>query len=90
MSTAIAFSGVTRRFGEDELRLEAGSAEAIVGELVARFLPNTYAVDPLRELLLFRAWPAGWLPTLLILGAFAAGGLVVGCPLASRQLRRLG
>jgi ABC-type multidrug transport system permease subunit len=51
--------------------------------------PNTYAVDPLRDLILFHAWPADWGLTLLVLIGFAALGLVVGLVLAARQLRRL-
>jgi hypothetical protein len=52
--------------------------------------PNTHAVDPLRDLVLFHAWPADWAPTLLILAGFAAGSLVLGVGLTIRQLRRLG
>jgi ABC-type multidrug transport system permease subunit len=57
---------------------------------VARLFPNTYAVDPLRDLVLFHAWPADWTVTLLTLVGFALVGLVGGAGLAARQLRRLG
>jgi ABC-type multidrug transport system permease subunit len=52
--------------------------------------PNTYAVDPLRDLVLFHSWPADWNQTLLILVGFASLSLVVGLGLTARQLRRLG
>ncbi len=51
--------------------------------------PNTYAVDPLRDLILFHAWPVDWGPTLLVLIGFAVLSLVVGLGGAARQLRRL-
>jgi hypothetical protein len=51
--------------------------------------PNTHAVDPLRDLILFHTWPADWLPTLLKLVGFAAISLAVGLGLTARQLRRL-
>lgn len=52
--------------------------------------PNTHAVDALRDLILFHAWPVDWTATLLRLTAFAAISLAVGTGLASRQLRRVG
>jgi ABC-2 type transport system permease protein len=56
----------------------------------AWIFPNTYAVDPLRELILFDAWPANWLSTTFILLAFAIGSLGVSFALTNRYLRRLG
>jgi hypothetical protein len=53
-------------------------------------IPNAYAVDPLRDLILFQQWPADWRLTLLILSGFALLGLVSGWGLTWRQLRRLG
>ena len=52
--------------------------------------PNIYAVDPLRDMVLFHAWPVDWANTLLTLAGFAALSLVVGLSLAMRRLRRLG
>ncbi len=52
--------------------------------------PNTYAVDPMRDLILFHEWPVDWRATLLILGAFASASLGLGLVLAGRELRRLG
>jgi ABC-type multidrug transport system permease subunit len=57
---------------------------------IARLFPNTYAVDPVRDMVLFHTWPADWTPTLLALIGFAFVGLVGGAILATRQLRRLG
>jgi hypothetical protein len=51
--------------------------------------PNLYAVDPIRDLVLFHAWPVDWLPALLILAGFAATSLALGLTLAGRRLRRL-
>jgi hypothetical protein len=51
--------------------------------------PNTYAVDPLRDLILFHTWPADWTPALLILLGFAALSLALGLTVTGRKLRRL-
>jgi hypothetical protein len=56
----------------------------------SRLFPNVYAVDPLRDLILFHTWPADWAQTLLLLLGFAGLSLAVGLTLAARQLRRLG
>lgn len=56
---------------------------------IARFFPNAYAVDPLRDLMLFQVWPADGAIALLVLGAFAALGLAAGLGLAAQRLRRL-
>jgi ABC-type multidrug transport system permease subunit len=56
---------------------------------IAWLFPNTHAVDPVRDLVLFHAWPADWTATLLKLIGFAALSLVVGLSLSARQLRRL-
>jgi hypothetical protein len=52
--------------------------------------PNTYAIDPLRDLILFHEWPIDWNHTLLVLICFAIGSLAVGWTLAARQLRQMG
>jgi len=52
--------------------------------------PNIYAVDPLRDLILFNEWPVDWHTTLVIVSAFAAGSLAAGWGLAARKIRRLG
>ncbi len=52
--------------------------------------PNIYAVDPMRDLILFNEWPVDWNATLVIISAFAVGSLVVGWGLAARQVRRMG
>jgi hypothetical protein len=56
----------------------------------ARAFPNLYAVDPLRDLILFHEWPVDWNQTLVILSAFACSALVVGVGLAVRRMRRVG
>lgn len=57
---------------------------------ISWLFPNTYAVDPLRDLVLFHQHPADWTRVLIILISFAAIGLVTGWGLAVRQLRRTG
>ena len=52
--------------------------------------PYIYAVDPLRDMILFNAWPVDWKSALTITGAFAAGALIAGWSFASRKLRRMG
>lgn len=54
----------------------------------SRLFPNLYAVDPLRDLILFHDWPVDWSSALLKLVGFAALSLVAGWGLASRQMRR--
>lgn len=51
--------------------------------------PNGWAVDPLRDLVLFREWPSNWWSVFAVLCAFAAIGLAAGFWMASRRLRRL-
>jgi ABC-2 type transport system permease protein len=57
---------------------------------LAWFFPNTYAVDPVRDMALFQAWPTDWTPTLLTLMGLALASLIGGMVLTTRQLRRLG
>jgi hypothetical protein len=52
--------------------------------------PNIYAIDPLRDLILFKEWPGDWNQVVLILAVFALGSILVGWGLSSRQLRRMG
>jgi len=52
--------------------------------------PNTHALDPLRDLILFNAWPVDWTATLLKLIAFAAAALLISIGLGARRLRRYG
>jgi hypothetical protein len=51
--------------------------------------PNTYAVDPMRDLILFHSWPVDWQRVVIILSAFAIGSLVIGWSLASHRLRNI-
>jgi ABC-2 type transport system permease protein len=57
---------------------------------LARLFPNTHAIDPLRDLVLFHTWPANGARVLAIVAGFAGVGLVVGLTWAGRRLRRLG
>jgi ABC-type multidrug transport system permease subunit len=56
---------------------------------IALIFPNAHAVDPLRDLILFHAWPADWTETLIKLAGFAVLGLWVGLTFTARRLRRL-
>ncbi len=56
---------------------------------IAWFFPNTYAVDPLRDLVLFNTWPVDFAPTLLKLTGFALLGILWGSLFAHRKLRTL-
>lgn len=55
----------------------------------AWLFPNAYAVDPLRDLILFHSWPVDWTMTLLKLAGFAVIGMALGLLIAARQIRRL-
>ena len=57
---------------------------------VAWLFPNTYAVDPLRDLVLFNTWPIDFWPVLGILFAFALAAVIAGSAYSTRKLRRLG
>jgi ABC-type multidrug transport system permease subunit len=55
----------------------------------AQIFPNTHAIDPLRELILFHQWPSNWTATLVILSVFAVVGVTFGLIQSRRQLRRV-
>jgi hypothetical protein len=57
---------------------------------IAWLFPNTYAVDPLRDLVLFNTWPPDFWQTLFILTAFAVGAILAGSLFSTRKLRSLG
>jgi ABC-type multidrug transport system permease subunit len=52
--------------------------------------PNTHAIDPIRDLVLFNTWPQDWNATLIKLIGFAAIALAFGMAITVRKLRRLG
>jgi len=56
----------------------------------AWLFPNTYVVDPLRDLVLFNTWPLDFWQVLVILLGFAGAALLVGSIFSSRKLRRVG
>ena len=55
----------------------------------ARLFPNTHAIDPLRDLVLFQTWPGDGARALATVAGFAGVGLVAGLTWAGRRLRRL-
>lgn len=55
---------------------------------ISWLFPNTYVVDPLRDIILFQEWPLDGNQTLLIAAAFAAGTLAISWLLAARAIRR--
>jgi len=84
---ALILTALTLFFIGGGLGVVRGNEDNVL--FVAWLAPNTYAVDPLRDLILFNAWPADWTATLLTLAGFAIAALVIGLSLAARQLRRL-
>lgn len=56
---------------------------------IAWMFPNTFAVDPIRDLVLFQTLPANFWPILGILTAFAVGAVALGSLFAMRKLRKL-
>lgn len=52
--------------------------------------PNTHAIDPIRDLVLFNAWPVDWTNTVIKLVGFAVLSLSFGMIFTTRKLRRLG
>jgi len=57
---------------------------------VAWLFPNIYAVDPLRDLVLFNTWPSDFWLVLVKLLAFAGVAVLIGSAFSIRKLRRLG
>lgn len=51
-------------------------------------LPNTYAVDTLRDFILFHSFSADWGKSLAIVSAFALAAVIGGIGFAAHQLRR--
>ena len=56
---------------------------------IAWLFPNTYAVDPIRDLVLFNTWPVDFWQVLITLIAFAGAALLIGSAFSVRKLRRL-
>jgi ABC-2 type transport system permease protein len=57
---------------------------------IAWLFPNTYAVDPLRDLILFNTWPADFWPVLIKLTGFAVAAAALGAAFSTWKIRRLG
>lgn len=56
---------------------------------IAWLFPNTYAVDPIRDLVLFNTWPVDFKPVLLKLVGFAIFAIFFGSLFSVRKLRKL-
>jgi len=56
---------------------------------IAWLFPNTYAVDPIRDLVLFNTWPADFYPVLLKLIGFAVIAIFLGSLFSIRKLRKV-
>ncbi|MGC9333085.1 MAG: ABC transporter permease [Anaerolineae bacterium] len=85
---ATILTGLTVFFVGGGLSLVRHNREAV--PWFSWLFPNTYAVDPLRDLVLFHTWPVDWWPVLSILVGFAALSMVASLGLAAHRLRRLG
>ena len=57
---------------------------------IAWLFPNTYAVDPIRDLVLFNTWPVDFNSVLLKLIGFAVFAILFGSLFSVRKLRKLG
>jgi ABC-2 type transport system permease protein len=57
---------------------------------IAWLFPNTYAVDPIRDLVLFNTWPLDFWQVLITLLVFAGVAILIGSTFSIRKLRRLG
>jgi ABC-type multidrug transport system permease subunit len=69
------------------LAMVRANRDAIPG--IAWLFPNTYAVDPLRDLILFKSWPDDFPLVLIKLLSFAILALGLGSTFAVRKLRRI-
>ena len=57
---------------------------------IAWLFPNTYAVDPIRDLVLFNTWPVDFGSVTLKLLGFAVLAVLLGSLFFSRKLRKIG
>ena len=85
---AVMLTAITVFFTSGGLALVRSNEDQV--PFFSWLFPNIYAIDPLRDLILFNQWPVDWNRALLILMGFAALGLILGWGGASRQIRRLG
>jgi ABC-2 type transport system permease protein len=56
---------------------------------IAWLFPNVYAVDPMRDFVLFHTWPVDFWQVLIILLTFAGAAILLGNLFAIQKLRRL-
>lgn len=85
---AVVLTGLTLFFIGGGLGLVRGFEDKVLW--VARPFPNMYAVDPMRDLILFQQRPVDWGTVVFKLTALAMISLIIGWGLAARQLRRIG
>jgi ABC-type multidrug transport system permease subunit len=57
---------------------------------IAWLFPNTYAVDPIRDLVLFHTWPLDFYSVLGKLAGFAGIAILFGSFFAAKKIRNLG
>jgi len=57
---------------------------------IAWLFPNTYAVDPLRDLILFNTWPVDFWPVLFKLTGFAIAAVALGTAFSTWRIRKPG
>ena len=57
---------------------------------IAWMFPNTYAVDPIRDLVLFKVWPVDFGPVLFKLVGFTFLAIIFGSLFSTRKLRKIG
>ena len=57
---------------------------------IAWLFPNTYAVDPIRDLVLFKTWPVDFWAVLLTLFGFAGLSILLGSIFSINKIRKLG
>lgn len=85
---AVVLTGLTLFFTSGGLGLVRGFEDKVLR--ISWLFPNIYAVDPLRDLILFHEWPVDWNVTVLKLTAFAVLTVAAGWSVAARRLRRFG
>ena len=89
MSGAIGtiLTSITAFFITGGLSMVRGNEDKLLK--ISWLFPNTYAVDPLRDLTLFNTMPEDIGRTILILSAFALLSLISGLILAGKNLRKI-
>ena len=89
MSGAIGtiLTGITAFFITGGLSMVRGNESKML--LISWFFPNTYAVDPLRDMVLFNTFPGDFNTIILTLSAFALVSSILGFKIAAKNLRNI-